>query len=92
MWKNFEEALMLYYDCCLLEWEKRGFKNIKLVYSSKIYSSKFPELPNWWKDERIFSSHRAALLYKNYKWYSQFNWKEKPELNYYWPLRKEEHG
>ena len=50
-------------------------------------------LPPWWGDEEIHSSHRAVLLHKNYKWYSQFGWKETPlppdpvtkRFGYVWP-------
>lgn len=81
MWKGYENALIEYRNCILYEWEKRGYKNIL----SKYLDSGPVIYPSWFSDERVFSSHRAALLYKNIDWYSQFNWIEKPELNYFWP-------
>jgi hypothetical protein len=49
-------------------------------------------LPNWFGDDKLHSSHRRALLYKNFDWYKQFDWKELPDvpnekgkLNYFWP-------
>jgi hypothetical protein len=45
------------------------------------------ELPVWWSNEDFYSSHRSALLYKNYGWYSQFGWKEEPKLDYIWPVK-----
>lgn len=49
--------------------------------------------PPWLGNEAIHASHRAALLYKLPEWYSQFGWKEKPDvlnekgrLNYVWPV------
>lgn len=49
-------------------------------------------LPTWFGDDRLHSSHRAALLYKNFAWYSRFGWNEQPaipdskgRLPYYWP-------
>lgn len=38
--------------------------------------------PYWWSYEAIHSSHREALLYKDYEWYSQFGWSEKPAIPY----------
>jgi hypothetical protein len=35
------------------------------------------------------SSHRAALLYKDFEWYSQFGWCEQPQLHYLWPIYDE---
>ncbi len=81
MWKGYENCLIEYRNCILYEWELRGYKNILSKYISPgpvVY-------PKWFSNEKVFSSHRAALLYKNIDWYSQFNWIEKPELNYFWP-------
>lgn len=30
MWRGFPDALSVYYNLCLLEWDKRGFKNVIL--------------------------------------------------------------
>lgn len=79
---RYEMALKKYINAMIDEWVSRGYvnnmKKYKIVYSQLEY-------PEWLGDERVHSSHRAALLYKNYDYYSRFNWKEKPELNYYWP-------
>ncbi len=45
------------------------------------------DLPLWIYDERVFASHRAALLFKDYKYYSEFGWTEIPEIKYFWPVR-----
>jgi hypothetical protein len=49
--------------------------------------------PPWLGNESLHSSHRAALLYKDYSWYSKFGWSEQPavpdkkgRLPYYWPI------
>jgi len=49
--------------------------------------------PPWLGNESLHSSHRAALLYKDYNWYSKFGWSEQPavpnekgRLPYYWPV------
>lgn len=41
--------------------------------------------PWWLGHEQLHSSHRAALLFKNPDYYSQFGWDEEPLINYYWP-------
>jgi hypothetical protein len=63
------------------------------VLSEKPYMNVKGPLPPWFGNERLHSSHRAALLYKNPEWYGRFGWKEKPavpdakgRLPYYWPI------
>lgn len=41
--------------------------------------------PPWLGNEQFHSSHRAALLAKNWFWYRQFNWTEEPRIDYTWP-------
>ena len=41
--------------------------------------------PPWWGDERVASSHRAALLFKKPEHYSKFHWTETPVQDYFWP-------
>jgi hypothetical protein len=52
-------------------------------------------LPSWVTDqelyEKIASTHRQALLVKDYAWYSQFDWPEDTgvaptEYDYIWPV------
>lgn len=43
------------------------------------------KLPWWFGMIDFHSSHRAALLFKNYDHYKQFNWVERPTLDYWWP-------
>lgn len=80
MWRDYTECLKLYINLCFEECERRGFINNTHYYDlgTVIY-------PHWFQDNRVHGSHRAALLYKDYKWYSQFGWIEKPTINYYWP-------
>lgn len=93
MWKNFEQQLVIYGLVVCGEWISRGFKDTckqKIIEYKYLYFD-FKTInccPPWLGDERFHSSHRAALLKKNFEWYSQFNWKEEPVINYYWPVRK----
>ena len=83
-WRGYEDALALYYNLCILEWVKRGYKNnmslISLHPGKIIY-------PWWLGKEKFHKSHRQTLLFKNYEYYSQFKWKEIPKYEYFWPVR-----
>ena len=83
MFRGYEESLILYKNCCMFEWQARGYKNIKLQFQ---YVEAYENIqhPPWLGREDIHSSHRAALLYKNFEWYSKFGWEEEPKLQYIW--------
>ena len=87
MWANNIEALRLYYNFSLAEWEKRGFKN-----SMKTMEIGELEIPSWLSDPRLAFSHRSNLLRKDYSYYSKFGWgidKETAEkVPYWWPVQK----
>lgn len=83
MWKGFEDALEMYYSCMVERWIIRGFNNSMPFPVPKKFVSK----PSWLGDERLHASHRSNLLRKDYKWYSQFGWGEKPNLKYWWPVK-----
>lgn len=99
MWKDYHQALAAYAFLGVLELRRRGRD-----YSNRIWCTEITDalpnpklehlepLPTWFGDERLHSSHRAALLYKDPKWYGRFGWKEKPavpnsrgRLPYSWP-------
>lgn len=104
MWRGHEGALVSYILKMVMEWEKRGYKStigtkalttyIQAVKLGRITreSHRYPE---WMRDRELFariaSSHRMALLVKDYEWYSQFNWDEDPghcpeTYEYVWPV------
>lgn len=90
MWRGHESALLNYIGAMVYEWKSRGFKSTIFDKASKTFDRALeldlvmdihPVLnPSWMEDEdllaRITSSHRTALLTKNYEWYSQFGWAE----------------
>lgn len=79
MWWNYLDALIYYRNCVLFEWLGRRLNDKPDLIFNK------PEImPPWIYDERVLSSHRAALLYKNYNHYSQFGWKERAIIQYFW--------
>ena len=82
MWKGYEPALRMYMRAVILEWISRGYKNNMEIPEPESY-----ELPPWWGDERVHSSHRRALLDKDIVYYYEnHKWEDYPELNYYWPV------
>lgn len=95
MWAGYEDCLECYMNNCIAEWIRRGFNNtmkfcitsvIKNYAKMDIYFSENFDYPEWWGN-KIHSTHRAALLAKNYEYYKQFNWTEEPKIDYYWPVK-----
>lgn len=84
MWRGYEEALENYLYAILMEWVTRGFEN---NIPPLLYKNSSRTFPKWLGDERLHSSHRAALLFKNPKHYKQFNWTEEPKMDYFWPTK-----
>lgn len=104
MWRGHEGALVSYILKMIAEWKRRGYKStigdktlqtyIQAVKLGRITRDSH-RYPAWMTDKELFtqiaSSHRLALLNKDYEWYSQFGWPEdrgtKPETyEYVWPV------
>ena len=80
MWDGYTPALQLYHNMCIDEWVKQGYNNNmkhEVITDDIVY-------PHWLGDFEFHSSHRANLLRKDYKYYSQFGWKEDSENPYTW--------
>lgn len=86
MWKDYPEALAMYYNQCLCQW--KGFREKNHKY--QILEINFSKLvmPFWLGDERLHSSHRANLLRKDFTYYNKYGWKENlidyENIPYYW--------
>lgn len=88
MWHGSETLLMNYVVAMTYEWKQRGYKTTTDIKALQTLArgielkrtSKEPSEPWWMADkskfEQIASSHRQALLVKDYEWYSQFGWAE----------------
>ena len=102
MWRGYETALVAYTLACYNEWVSRGFNSTMLpkIFSTYDHAVKIGRIedelkfPSWIQDiekyEQLASTHRIALLRKEYTWYSQFGWPEdkgyRPEYyQYLWP-------
>lgn len=83
MWKGYEDALVLYYNASLREWEARGYRNVIL---QPLPEPPFAVMLPWLGREDFHASHRSKLLAKNPEYYSQLGWTEEPALPYVWPV------
>ncbi|KAL2642854.1 hypothetical protein R1flu_010441 [Riccia fluitans] len=85
MWRGYGDALVVYYNLSLEEWERRGYRNILLkpVQSS---SESAPIMPPWLGDDALHASHRSNLLRKEPEYYRKFDWTEPDSLPYRWPV------
>lgn len=77
MWKGYEDSLAEYTNISIDIWKERGYKNTMehLPFIN-------PIKPHWFGNEAFHSSHRAALLFKDFEFYKVNQWKEDPILNY----------
>jgi len=92
MWYGYEKSLISYIVVLHDEWIERfktGARGGKPYHKNgeeaerisiqKGFFSDYKE-PEWIKNEEVLASHRSALLYKDFSWYSQFGWKENPAI------------
>lgn len=83
MWRGYELALTVYRNVMIKEWISRGYNNsMEILEVDDWYKP-----PYWFGNPKLHSSHRAALLAKDYEYYSQFGWKETPKIKYWWPVK-----
>ena len=102
MWRGHETLFVSYISATYFEWKSRGFKSTLLEKTYRTYDTAVAlnrissdlVLPRWMENTEYFealcSTHRTALLCKNYEWYSQFNWAEDTgnapsTYDYIWP-------
>ena len=81
LWANHKKALALYCFYGLEELLSRGHYYPKWYAFFGEYYQNSPDtgLPPIFGNERFHAGHRAALLAKDYAWYSKFGWTETPE-------------
>lgn len=102
MWVGAELELYNYVQTMCVEWEKRGHTNIvkeksarTLKHAEQLNITVNTGLPAWMNDvetySKLCSTHRQALLCKEYEFYSQFGWPEDSGVQpagyeYFWPV------
>ena len=93
MWRGYLQALADYALCICEEWGKRCYRDTVTAQMEDYLagcSDWSPECaPPWLGDERLHSSHRAALLAKAPAHYGKFGWKEVPKIEYWWPSKEQ---
>lgn len=99
MWRGHEHALYLYIQAMVAEWKSRGFKSTidekaraTFRLAQQMNKQMGNQWPEWLYDPAIASTHRQALLVKDYAWYSQFGWPEDTGVapttyDYVWPVK-----
>lgn len=85
MWSGYPEALKLYMNMSIKLWIKRGYKNT-MQYEKPDFSKKI-KFPPWFGNKNFHRAHRKALLFKDENYYRYYFKREKPEINYIWPVR-----
>lgn len=91
-WKPWPGALRKYAEVGIRECARRGMKTAPLEKMlARVPSLPSEEMPSWWGEERVHSSHRARLLQKDFEHYSQFGWQEANDPNlkdqsYWWAI------
>lgn len=90
MWQGHVLALMLYGDCAIREWVRRGHTN-----SMPLMLARLPDdpvtlppgitMPPWLGREDLHASHRSRLLMKDPEHYGRMGWTEEPGREYVWP-------
>lgn len=85
MWRQNPHGLAAYGMSVCSAWKSLGFADTCAEKISSLCQPDEKDLPYWWGDERVHSSHRANLLRKDFAHYSSFGWTENPESPYFWP-------
>jgi hypothetical protein len=91
MWKDYQDALVLYSVIVCDVWIERGYKDtcrdkILAFSSTPGVLPVNPQMPPWWGREDIHASHRANLIRKDPERYRAFGWTEEPMETYIWPV------
>ena len=86
MWVGHEAGLCAYGLAICADWIGRGYKDTCTEKMLAIVSPDASDLPAWWGNDIIHSSHRANLLRKLPEHYNQFGWTENPATPYSWPV------
>lgn len=84
MWRGFEPALAHYMNCCIDEWERRGYNNNMLREEVDWYY-----VPPFVGKRKFHDSHKSNLLRKDPEWYGQFGWTVPDDLEYVWMVDRE---
>jgi hypothetical protein len=91
MWKGYEGSLVEYALIIAKECLDRGFKDTlipKFKEYEILYSNKTK--PPWFGNKEFHDSHKSNLIRKNHEHYNRFWQNIEPNIEYSWPIRKEQ--
>ena len=80
MWREYPNALIEYMNIAIDVWVERGYNN---TMHKGIVDKDSLVYPTWLGDTKFHDSHKANLLYKDYDFYSRYNWSVDKKLPYY---------
>lgn len=86
MWASSTSGLIAYGVAMCDEWISRGYKDTTKAKILELGIPDIDDVPSWWGDGVVHSSHRSNLLRKDVAHYSQFGWTDDPSADYVWPL------
>ena len=82
MWKRYEEALKLYFNCISREWVERGYKHNMGFFDL----CSVPDNPPWLGEETFHLSHQSNLARKFPEHYGPMFPGVPDNLEYVWPV------
>lgn len=85
MWLGHENGLIAYGIAMCETWIGLGYKDTCLQKIAALGVADPNDLPGWWGDDSVHSSHRSNLLRKFPEHYAQFGWSDDPAAPYVWP-------
>jgi hypothetical protein len=86
MWRPNPQGLAAYGIAVCKTWIALGFADTCTEKISSLIEPDEMDLPAWWGDERVHSSHRSNLVRKDPVFYSAHGWTDDPEAPYFWPV------
>ena len=93
MWAGYERALLQYTIAVLDEWNRRGYRNEKVLTMLEPVHSVLKDeplvMPAWVGRRRFHRSHQSNLLRKNPAHYGVFGWNVPDNLEYVWSVTKD---
>ena len=85
MWRNNPYGLAAYGLIVCGAWTELGYADTCTEKILALCEPDEQDLPIWWGDDRVHSSHRSNLLRKDFGFYSSFGWSDDPNAPYFWP-------
>lgn len=86
MWRGNPNGLAAYGVAVCRAWIDLGFADTCTGKILSLVDADERDLPIWWGDERVHSSHRSNLVRKDPVFYSAHGWSDDPNAPYFWPV------